>query len=402
MGCFSSKPNDASAIRRRPGSIGEVAVFVPGLRVPESSEELPLQPLGDGLARRLAERLAAMRNRIIVMAAHEAIYMTKPTWRITITQHGGSKSADLIQVLEDYLPTLLGLVKDGSELEDKIQFAWMNQEDDAEDTSMPSAWYEVLSVLHMMAMLRLTQANSLLVPKTSIEGYHAKVSEENKRASVEIFLKAAGYLECAIQHVLPKISPEQRWCACPLIAIDVQLGLAIDSPKATLAVKRRLACEMVKCWQQAYESISDLPLLDGWAEKHRLFVTWKHIEAKAAAYYYHGLILDEGNSEKSHRTAVAALQSAEEFLKESKAACEAFHAATPCRCPPLWGSMRYLHEKIQKESSCKVRINKDLYDNDNSRMIHESVPALPDFAVALKPEEYRLPVLTLTDDAAND
>ena len=33
-------------------------------------------------------------------------------------------------------------------------------------------------------------------------------------------------------------------------AIDIQLGMAIDSTKATLAVKRRLACEMVKCWQQ--------------------------------------------------------------------------------------------------------------------------------------------------------
>uniref|UniRef100_A0A0D3FCC9 BRO1 domain-containing protein n=1 Tax=Oryza barthii TaxID=65489 RepID=A0A0D3FCC9_9ORYZ len=404
MGCFNSKPNDTGAIRRRPGSIGEVAVFVPGLRVPESSDELPLQPLGDGLPRRLTERLAALRNRIIVMAAHEALYMTKPTWRITITQHGGSKSADLLQALEDYLPTLLGLVKDGSELEDKVQFAWMNQEDDAEDTSMPSAWYEVLSVLHLMALLRLSQANSLLVPKTSIEGYHAKVSEENKRASVEIFLKAAGYLECAIQHVLPKISPEKRWKGLPVDlaegilkaicmqalgqAIDVQLGLAIDSPKATLAVKRRLACEMVKCWQQAHESISDLPLLDGWAEKHRLFVTWKHIEAKAAAYYYHGLILDEGNSEKSHRTAVAALQSAEELLKESKAACEAFHAASPK--PAAVGIDE---EKIHKESSCKVRINKDLYNKDNI-IIHDhadSAPPLPDFAVALKPDEYRLP-----------
>jgi hypothetical protein len=50
---------------------------------------------------------------------------------------------------------------------------------------------------------------------------------------------------------------------------------------------------------------------------------------QAAAYYYHGLILDEGNTEKSHRMAVAALQSAEEFLKESKDAAEAFHAAPP-------------------------------------------------------------------------
>lgn len=32
--------------------------------------------------------------------------------------------------------------------------------------------------------------------------------------------------------------------------VDIQLGIAIDSSKATLAVKRRLSCEMVKYWQQ--------------------------------------------------------------------------------------------------------------------------------------------------------
>jgi hypothetical protein len=34
--------------------------------------------------------------------------------------------------------------------------------------------------------------------------------------------------------------------------VDMQLGLAIDNPKATLAVKRRLACELVKYWQQVH------------------------------------------------------------------------------------------------------------------------------------------------------
>ncbi|XP_047086970.1 uncharacterized protein LOC124698524 isoform X2 [Lolium rigidum] len=293
MGCFSSKPDDASAIRRRPASIGEVAVFVPGLRVPEPLE-LPPPPLTDSLPRRLTERLALSRGRIAAMAAREALAVTRPRRR-AITQHGGSTSADLVQALEEYLPVVLGMTKDGSQLEDKIQYSWMNQEDDAEETALTSAWYEVLSVLHMMAMLRLSQANSLLLPKTSLEGYHTKVSEENKRASVEIFLKAAGHLECAMQHVLPRMSPEKRkglpvdlsegvlkaTCMQALgQAIDVQLGLAIDSPKATLAVKRRLACEMVKCWQQAHESIADLPLLDGWGEKHRLFIKWKHMEAK--------------------------------------------------------------------------------------------------------------------------
>ena len=50
---------------------------------------------------------------------------------------------------------------------------------------------------------------------------------------------------------------------------------------------------------------------------------------QAAAYYYHGMILDEGNTEKSHGMAVAALQAAEEFLKESKKACEAFNLMPP-------------------------------------------------------------------------
>lgn len=50
---------------------------------------------------------------------------------------------------------------------------------------------------------------------------------------------------------------------------------------------------------------------------------------QATAYYYHGLILDEGNTEKSHGMAVAALQAADEYLRESKRACEAFNMAPP-------------------------------------------------------------------------
>lgn len=50
---------------------------------------------------------------------------------------------------------------------------------------------------------------------------------------------------------------------------------------------------------------------------------------QATAYYYHGLILDEGNTEKSHGMAIAALQAADEYLKESKKACEAFNTAPP-------------------------------------------------------------------------
>lgn len=42
---------------------------------------------------------------------------------------------------------------------------------------MSDSWYEVLSVLHLMAMLTLSQANFLLLSKASTDGYQSKVSE---------------------------------------------------------------------------------------------------------------------------------------------------------------------------------------------------------------------------------
>ncbi|XP_028768516.1 uncharacterized protein LOC114726117 [Neltuma alba] len=401
MGCVVSARRECGGNRRKPGSIGEVSVYAPGLRIPKPVDFA--QYLGDYLSKNAVERLSALRTRVVVMAGQEGPTTTR-TKRKSATQHGGSTLADLQQALEDYLPVLLGLVKDGSQLQRKVQFVWINQEDDAEETAMSNAWYEVLSVLHLMAMLSLSQANLLLLPRTSADGYQPKVSEESQRTSIDIFLKAAGYLDCAIRHVLPQLPSElrrnlpvdlaegvlQALCLQALgQGVDVQLGIAMDDTKATLAVKRRLACEMVKYWQQAQDNIMNLPLANGWGQKHSLFVKWKYVESKAAAYYYHGLILDEGNTEKSHGLAAAALQAADEYFKESKKLCEAFNAAPPLsRNPPLWGTMKYLSEKIPKDTSSKVRINHDLYSYER---IMETAPILPDFSLALKPDEYQLP-----------
>ncbi|KAL8171059.1 hypothetical protein V2J09_022863 [Rumex salicifolius] len=401
MGCFVSTPKEASGNRRRPSNIGEVSVFVPGLRIPKHVDFS--QFLSDQLSKSLVERMSALRTRIVVMVGHEAPTVTRSR-RKSSTQHGGSTLTDLQQALMDYLPVLLGLVKDGSPLQHIVQFVWVNQEDNAEETAISSAWYEVLSVLHLMAMLLFSQANLLLLPRMSTDGYQPKVSDESRKASVDLFLKAAGYLDCAVRHVLPQMSNEVRrnlpvdlaegvLRALSLQglgqAVDIQLGMAIDSTKATLAVKRRLACEMIKYWQQAQDNIMNLPVTNGWGEKHKLFIKWKYVEAKAAAYYYHGLILDEGNTEKSHGMAVAALQAADEYLKESKKTCESFNAAPPLsRNPPLWGTMKYLAEKIPKDTASKVRINRDLY---TSEKIMETAPTLPDFALALKPDDYQLP-----------
>jgi hypothetical protein len=47
-----------------------------------------------------------------------------------------------------------------------------------QETEMSNVWYEVLSVLHLMAMLQMSQANLLLLPRGSSDGHnHPKVSE---------------------------------------------------------------------------------------------------------------------------------------------------------------------------------------------------------------------------------
>ncbi|KAL0913292.1 hypothetical protein M5K25_016740 [Dendrobium thyrsiflorum] len=320
MGCFASTPSDAGGNRRRVKSIGELAVFVPGFRIPIGVDFT--EPLGDSLPKSLVNRLSALRTRIVAMAMHEATTAIKSKQKM-ITRNGTSTFSDLLQALEDYLPVLLGLTKDGSQLKDKVPFVWINQEDDDEQTTIGNVWYEVLSVLHLMATLCLAEANYLLLPRKSKDGYQQRVSEgsipnqtfshqilyitslellhtmnllnadirklcdedfrlcilftkkvinseqknvaENRRRSIDVLLKAAGYLDCSIRHVLPQIplelrrnlpvdlSEEELHALCMQAlgqGVDIQLEMAIDSPKATLAVKRRLACEMVKYWHQ--------------------------------------------------------------------------------------------------------------------------------------------------------
>lgn len=49
---------------------------------------------------------------------------------------------------------------------------------------MEDAWYEVLSVLQLMAMVCLLQANSLLLPRAYGDGYGPRVSEGINRFRV--------------------------------------------------------------------------------------------------------------------------------------------------------------------------------------------------------------------------
>lgn len=85
MGCILSSPNDSGGNRRKPGSIGDVSVYVPGLRIPKPVDFA--QSLGDYLSKSTVERLSALRTRIVVMAGQEGPTVTR-TKRKSATQHG--------------------------------------------------------------------------------------------------------------------------------------------------------------------------------------------------------------------------------------------------------------------------------------------------------------------------
>jgi hypothetical protein len=254
----------------------------------------------------------------------------------------------------------------------------------------------------MMALLTLKEANSLLIP----EDYSSSsgISADNMRNAVELLLKAAGYLEFSVRDILARLPPQIKIClpkdlhdgvleATYIQALgqgtEMQLCLAVLSPNATLAVKRRLACEQLTFFGQAHYALSTSAGNHGYGKKHLLFIKWKYLEAKAAAYYFHGLILDKGTEPSSHISAVCCFAASEDLLTQSKKACLCFCLATPTtRAPPVWGAMMHLNKKIPETAARKSQMYGYLLDQEKDLQI---LPDLPEFQLTLKPDEYELP-----------
>jgi hypothetical protein len=101
-----------------------------------------------------------------------------------------------------------------------------------QETALSSAYYELLSVLHLLGMLAMQDANLMLTPTLEIDDYKSKIFEgmfscyalhpifafgryvatscswntvtnESKRMAIETLLKAVSYFECAISAVIP-------------------------------------------------------------------------------------------------------------------------------------------------------------------------------------------------------
>ncbi|XP_042496908.1 uncharacterized protein LOC122075805 isoform X1 [Macadamia integrifolia] len=385
MGCTSSIPEIyAFGKRKKKLNIQEVVVFVPAMRVPV---EVDLHRYFKGLyPGYLIERLSALRRQIVFIANDTA----------------GSAVPQLKQVLEEYLPLLLGLTR--KEREGFAEFRWTSLDDAGEDTCLGSSWFELLSVLHMMAILSLSEANLLLIPKGQMDALARNVSEDCKKDAIDLLLNASGYLEFCIRDILPHLHPDVKQRLSRDLqgnvleaisvealgqATEMQLGLAVESQKATLSVKRRLACEQMSYFAQAHNLLSGCDVTHGYGKKHLLFIKWKYIEGKAAAYYYHGLILDKGNEPSSHIGAVCCFLAAEELLTDSKKACLSFCLAAPVtRSPPVWGVMKHLHLKVPEVASRKYQMYGYLLDQEKAL---QTLPDLPDFPVSLRPDDYSLP-----------
>ncbi|KAG0569957.1 hypothetical protein KC19_6G128300 [Ceratodon purpureus] len=521
MGCiFSSDAIDDGGIVEVSFLSGEVYVFVPGLREPTQNDLTEL--LKGSVSAGMASKLQSLRSQVIAASSGR----NEPGLKLkrSKSQDGDPGGLDLENALKNYLPVLLGLVTGGEKFTTAIEYPWTNVEDERKETALASGYYELLSVLHLLGMLALQEANACLTPRPPVDAFDIpKASEgmcfalhpvftfgryisasltwyklsdgnsywlchyphcncsrfifisgskvlkpstissaiglqrdnvllrfqicqfdmfcschslelfgfvrdfglgiemeivalrnviltgrvfptENKRNAIEILLKAASYFECAINAVLPN-TPDEIKAKLPVDlteemlrsleqqalgqAVELQLGFAIDNVKASLAVKRRLACEQVEVWEQAIEKLASTTKAATMMNKHILFVKWKLAEAKAAAYYFHGLILNEGYEANTHAESLSCLKAANAHLKESQKARTEFSNMEPfTKVPSLWGPMKFLTERIPREVVSKNRIFRDNYTKEK---FPASTPKLPEFPIALEADPYRLP-----------
>ncbi|OWM70716.1 hypothetical protein CDL15_Pgr014389 [Punica granatum] len=379
MGCVVS-------IGKKKANIPEISVFVPSMQAPVKSDlHRPLKGL---LPKDLLDKLSALRNQITLVAEDT----------------DGSATSELHRVLEEYLPILIGLTEKEHALKESVEFKWRSLTRHQE-TSVSNSRFELLSVVHMMAMVTLLEANTLMIPEDQSGNSDVRtVSSDSKRDAVDLLLKASGYLEFCIREILTHIPPETKKKlpkdlqegvleAILIQALgqgtEIQLGLAVESQKASLSVKRRLACEQLSYYSQAHCCLTRCDRSHGYGKKHLWFIKWKYLEAKAAAYYYHGLITDKGNNPSDSVSAVCCFAAAEGLLAESKKACLSFCLADPVsRIPPYWDVMKYLNQKIPEVASRKSQMYGYLLEQEKAL---QTLPDLPEFPLSLRPDDYQLP-----------
>lgn len=387
MGCTSSLLQGGGG-RKRKMSISVMVVFAPALLIPVPSD---LHKGLKGLVPKdLLDRLTALRNRICILSED--------------TDVDDSAIPEIKQALEEYLSVLLGLTKKEYAAQESVQFKWRYLDDARQESSVLSSWFEVLCVVYTLAVLTLIEANMLLIPKQYAGSSDTIVSTDCQRDAVDFLLKASGYLDFCVKNILPQLAPDIKLPkdlhegtleALSLQALgqgtELQLSLALENQKATLSVKRRLACEQLTYFTQAHYALCGEKTNEGDVGKQSLFIRYKFLEAKTAAYFYHGLILDKSNEPFSHINATCCLRAAEDLIFENKKACLSFCLGRPVtRAPPLWGAMKHIHQKILDTASKKFQMYGCLLDQEKGL---QPPPELPEFQLSLRPDDYELPAV---------
>nr|XP_043608562.1 uncharacterized protein LOC122580356 [Erigeron canadensis] len=391
MGCAISvyRVGGNNNNNKKPMKIPLVTILVPSsIRVPTNTNIS--KSLKGLVPKDLVDRLTSFRSQIGLLAQQTDIADV-------------SAVPELLRALEEYLPLFVGLTDQELGFRELIEFKWKSIDDGRQEVCVADSWFELLSVVHMMAMLTLMEANSKLIPDQTVSTETVE-STDNIRCAVDLLVKAAGYLQFCLREILVQIPPHIRMKlpvdlqenvieAAYIQALgqgtEMQLASAVESKNATLSVKRRLACEQLSYFGQAHYCLSTCENLNGYGKKHLSFIKWKYLEAKAAAYYYHGLITDKGTEPSCHISAVCCFLAAEEILTESKKACLNFCLALPItRAPAAWGAMKHLNKKIPETAAKKSQMYAYLLEEEKSLDV---LPDLPEFELSLKADEYKLP-----------
>ncbi|MED6219509.1 hypothetical protein PIB30_036382 [Stylosanthes scabra] len=218
MGCTYS------VYRKKKSSIPEVVILAPSTRIPVQCDlQRPLKGL---VPKDLADKLSSLRNQIVLVAEDT----------------DGTAIAELKRALNEYLSLLIGLTKKELGIEGLIEFKWKNLEDSRQDSSIANVWFEILSIVHLMAMLTLAEADSLMIPKDNSGSGFRVVCSDSKREAVDLLLKSSGYLEFCFRNILTRIPAETK----KVLPQDLQDGVL--EAIAIQALGQVISCQMSLQW----------------------------------------------------------------------------------------------------------------------------------------------------------
>eukprot|EP00898_Chlorokybus_atmophyticus_P007797 jgi/Chlat1/8018/Chrsp7S07770 len=373
---------------------GRCAVHVPPLRAPLGPGPDWHTKALNAAPPELLDTLTSLRNRLASLASNAD--PTFGTW-----ERGNEHYVE--QNANDYLEVLLGLLSPfsmpdsaGSDLESSVSFSWNNWLSQEQVTEVPSAQYEVLSVLVLKACAKMMEADSLLCM--------GQGTMERKEGNAAL-LRAAGILEHCCTQLLPTMSVHTRaklpadlspkvlralQLQCLAQVEELQQLAAHERESVTLKAQCWLACFIAHLWDEAVANLRAVKRVGPAAAKQDAFFNWKLVQARATAYFYHGLVLDEEDEKGSHGQAVACLRLAQLLLAQADNLRREYNHLRPHHSKLLVHNfVLAIRDRLPKDLEKMEKISTQIYYEREP----VSAPNLPEAKLPIKLETYSLPKL---------